>query len=198
MLMRSGNGKENAMDPNDNLERKARPARGEITGGPASVRTDVPRGLGGWLVLLQINMYYSLLLISDYFFQGLLPIYSPETWLSLTSPDGEYYNPHAKRLFVLETLSTAVMLGLLVVAIVLFYRKKAAFPWIMMCYFVLTVLFDLGTNMVFDRFLTYEDLGGAERDQYTKTGLIIQRFVFCVVWVAYLLRSKRVKNTFVN
>ncbi|MEI0735454.1 DUF2569 family protein [Paenibacillus sp. JTLBN-2024] len=68
----------------------------------------------------------------------------------------------------------------------------------MICYFVLTVLFDLGTSMVFDRFLTYEDLGGAERDQYTKTGLVIQRLTFCVVWTAYLLRSKRVKNTFVN
>lgn len=183
------------MNPNDNLERETRPARGQP---PLSMRTDMPQGLGGWLVLLQINMYYSLLLFSDYFFRGLLPIYSSETWHSLTSPDGAYYNPHVKRLFMLETLSTAVMLGLLVVALVLLYRKKSAFPWIMICYFVLTVLFDLGTSMVFDRFLTYEDLGGAERDQYTKTGLFIQRLTFCVAWVAYLLRSKRVKNTFVN
>ncbi|MDR9856179.1 DUF2569 domain-containing protein [Paenibacillus sp. VCA1] len=187
------------MNPNDNLEREDQPVSGEIRGGPqASVRTDDLRGLGGWLVLVQINMYYSLLLLSDYFFRNLLPIYSPETWNSLTSPNGEYYNPHAKRLFMLETLSTAVLLGLLVVAFVLLYRKKAAFPWILICYFVLSVMFDLGTNMVFDRFLTYEDLSGAERDQYMQNGQIIRRFVFSVVWVAYLLRSKRVKNTFVH
>nr|WP_272914988.1 DUF2569 family protein [Paenibacillus dendrobii] len=154
--------------------------------------------MGGWLGFMQINMYFSLAYFSNYFFRSLLPIYAQENWGDLTSPEGDYYNPYAKGVFILESLSTVVLMGLIVVALVLMYRKKAAFPPIMICYFVLTVLFDIGTNMMFQRFLTYEDLSGADKEQYMDTGLLIKRFLFCSAWVAYLIRSKRVKNTFIQ
>ncbi|WP_084410858.1 DUF2569 family protein [Paenibacillus glacialis] len=66
-------------------------------------------GLGGWLALVQIGLYYSLIQL----FRDTMPVFAPETWNVLTSKESELYHPLWGPLLTFELVYNIVFYCLL-------------------------------------------------------------------------------------
>jgi len=89
---------------------------------------------------------------------------------------------------VLYTLFPALLLLLL-------FRKKRFFPKAMIAYLMITILLLAASNMIF-RQLPKTDVNiKLINDSVDKLAIAI---ITGVIWIIYLIKSVRVKNTFVN
>ncbi|HEV2210279.1 MAG TPA: DUF3857 domain-containing protein [Verrucomicrobiae bacterium] len=146
-------------------------------------------GLGGWLILVAINLILSPLRML-YYLSHSVKSFSPATWHALTSQKGMSYNPAWGPLLVLELLGQITVLTLSIFALVLFFQKRRVFPgWFigLLVFNGIFVLADvLGVGLV-----KAPDPGKVFRH-------VAQVAVGCSVWIPYMLRSRRVKATFVS
>ena len=152
-----------------------------------AVADDPPCGLGGWLILIGIGI------ISD-------PLVSLFFVLSFFSDDGlivELAKPELQTEFPLFSpfmYGAMIINGLLVVAwivaIYLFFTKKAVFPkWYIgtsILSLILIVPLFIGAHTIFHDLLGDTSVG----DQ--------SNIVFRIIFIRYMMVSKRVKATFVR
>jgi len=145
-------------------------------------------GIGGWLILVAIGITVRPFTILVSIIKT-LPSYSTTTWAALTTPGADRYNAFWAPTLLLELLFNIVMLIFACLLAWLFYRRKRQFPvvfvWVMgisifvnLCDKVLASALPLTTPTNWARFV-----GSA---------------VVALLWIAYMRRSQRVRNTFVE
>lgn len=151
-------------------------------------------GLGGWLVLVQIGMYLTIVLLITTFFNDTLPALRSENWELFTSQDSPFYDSMWKPVLYFETAANALMLAFLLYCLVNFYRKKTILPVLMIVFYsanLLVGLIDYGMLSQIDIVQEYDLLGGDTiRD-------LVRSAITCAIWIPYFLKSERVQNTFV-
>ena len=49
-------------------------------------------GLGGWLILIQMGLFLTIVLLAVQLIQQIVPIFTTETWELLTSKQSDYYH----------------------------------------------------------------------------------------------------------
>ncbi len=149
-------------------------------------------GLGGWLVVFQIYMYWSLLIalvaIPTYIFMMYLAanpnIFPPEL-------SGEInkilalYNGNLQALSVYEMIVAAVQIVLLVILLVQLYTRKRSFPRTARTYLLINLAFTVVSFFIVAP--TASMVSG-----------MITSAVMTLLWNLYFARSVRVKNTFVR
>ena len=149
-------------------------------------------GLGGWLILVAFKLVTTPILM---FLQvgEFTTIFEDGTWEQLTTPSSEYYHS----LWGIVIFGEIVLnIGLVILSFVLlykFFRKSRSFPsWfifglIFHCAFLfidaLAIKLVLPSEPMFDPDTT-KDFGKAVAS--------------AIIWIPYMLISKRVKNTFVR
>ncbi|WP_186767124.1 DUF2569 domain-containing protein [Devosia ginsengisoli] len=148
-----------------------------------------PTGLGGWLILPALGLFATPVLAIPTF-GDLLPLLTSGAGLTA-----------AQMLVVWFELISNVVLQLLAPAVLLalFFQKKRYFPLLYAGWLaanLLIMLLDL--VFVYNAFRSYYDTPGVVFwDQDTAQG--IGRAVFgAAIWIPYMFKSVRVKNTFVN
>lgn len=149
-------------------------------------------GLGGWLGFFQFSMYVSLL-SGIMIFASIIPVYGSEIWGALTDPSSDAYDPFWKPLIIFETVGNIVSILLILLILVLLYTKKSLLPKVvitMMVYNVLLVIVDYILLQQIPMTSLIED-GNSTRE-------ITRSMLYACIWIPYFLRSKRVRNTFVN
>lgn len=153
-----------------------------------------PSGIGGVLIIVAIGLILSLVQNLGQVLGNLTPLRDAQVWDRLTTPGSTVYHPYWKPVLLFELASSAAILGVNVLAIVLFFRKQRVFPKVII----------LGIPIIFILLLIGYYLSGlvpaiAESEYYAKekSGLIV-RFIALHVWIPYFLVSQRVKNTFVR
>ncbi len=126
------------------------------------------KGLGGWLVLVQIGFILSILLLIPYFLIIIPSLVGGGVLLLLQ--------------FILY-----VFIGLLsIYCLILMYQKKKRFPkWA-----IFTLWFGFGFG-VFVVITSFESIGKTIWE-------ISKNLVPAIIWTAYYLKSRRVENTFVK
>ncbi len=152
-------------------------------------------GLGGWLVLVQIGMYASMLLLIMTLFRDNLPALRSEDWELLTSKDSLFYDPLWKPLLIFETVANALLLVFIAYCLSNFYRKKAILPTLMIVFLSTSLLIgmaDYGMVNQIDLVQEYDLLGP---DSVRDLG---RSAIACAIWIPYFRKSERVKNTFVR
>ena len=161
-----------------------------MTQGETDTTSDAgPVGIGGWLVLPVIGVVLTLVrgLLSLLDLQGLEGMASRLTQAQLT-------------FVIAEIIGNALVLFLLpLVLLVLLARKKRSFPRLYIVWAVAAFVFLVGdlviANIVFREVFAS---GAAELLDADTVRALVSSAVLVLVWVPYMLNSRRVKNTFVN
>ncbi|MEK3885610.1 DUF2569 domain-containing protein [Paenibacillus sp. PL2-23] len=151
-------------------------------------------GLGGWLIVVQIGLWGSVLSGLVLLFVNIIPSYSPDVWNTLTMPGSDMYHQLWKPLIVFETIFCIASLAFIAVLLVCFYRRKAVTPRLfIILYAVNLVVTIIDTALV----VTIQNAIGlvSQGNLYAD---VIRNALTCAIWIPYFLKSERVANTFVR
>lgn len=150
-------------------------------------------GLGGWLILIQIGLWFTLVMLLAQISQSVLPILNTETWEILTSKDSGYYHPLWGPMIIFEAIYNILFLLFTVYVIVAFYRKNAILPRLMIIFYSLSLAVVIVDSLLLSQIPMAKELadGSSIRD-------IARSAIACAIWIPYFIKSERVQNTFVR
>ncbi|NJK90478.1 MAG: DUF3857 domain-containing protein [Blastochloris sp.] len=149
-------------------------------------------GLGGWLILVAVGLFLRPVTLVSGFFSDLGLVYNMERWAALTSPEGGAYHPMFAPLLYFEVVANLflIMLGLLL--ILLFFTKRASFPWVFILMLALLPLVH-----VLDFVLSQNIPAVASQNREAQFSMTLwQNFAQAAIWIPYALKSRRVRVTF--
>lgn len=158
-----------------------------------SFDTDGPRGLGGWLILPIIGLFVSIVNIGRTLTEDTLPVFSDGTWQLLTSPGSEYYVPGWGALIIVELLGNLLLLGAAVALIILVFSKSPRFPTFYIYFLVFNAVFVIG-----DVVAAHLVVALSAEESIDLGSQVLRAVLGAAIWIPYMLKSKRVKNTFVE
>jgi len=171
----------------------------EVSENPVTHHTEALRndrlltGIGGWMIVVQAILWVSLLGTMMHFIVELLPLQSGEKWIWLTSPESNAYDPMWATVISFEVYGNLLLFALLLVSLILLYKKKRLFVPFVICYFILVaVVAVVGLGLVQSISVMAEYRTGQSVSK------VLQNIGSCVICVSYFLKSRRVKNTFIN
>ena len=162
----------------------------EIT---STQETPTPAGLGGWLILVGLGPIGAPLRLAVFLGQTFPPIFQDGTWEVLTTPGSEVYHALWAPLLILELVGNVLFIAAALVLLLLFFKRSHRFPGLFIAYIVLNVLFILSDAWLGSLVLTDEPIFDPDTARE-----FFRSLVGGVVWVPYMLVSKRVRNTFVE
>ncbi len=150
-------------------------------------------GLGGWLVFVGLGIIISPLVIIGKNFSAHSEIFSNGSWEVLTTPGAVAYNPLWAPLICGEMATLGGMVLAWIFTAYLFFSNKKVFPkwYIGMLLFTLAFMFidALAINFL----LPNEPAFDVETTKEFRCA-----FIIALIWVPYMIVSKRVKATFVK
>ncbi|WP_083749081.1 DUF3857 domain-containing protein [Pelomonas sp. KK5] len=152
---------------------------------------DGPRGLGGWLVLPGFGLIVAAVRTPWEGFRD-LDVYGLARWTALTMPGGAEYHPMWAPTLLLELGNVIVASIGAILLLILFFTRRSSFPRLMIGFLWLSCLvnaIDLGAMWA---------VPVAQKLLPQHSALLVRALLSAAVWTAYLLRSKRVANTFVE
>jgi hypothetical protein len=150
-------------------------------------------GLGGWLVLVGLGIIISPLRIIGTVFPVYSGMFANGSWEVLTTRGNEAYNPlWAPILYGEMAVNGALVVGWVFVAF-LFFSKKRVFPKWYIGMLLFTLAFIVADALAIKAVLPNEPVFDPETVKELGRSL-----VFSLIWIPYMLVSKRVKATFVK
>jgi len=152
-----------------------------------------PSGLGGWLILVAIGLVLNPLKIGALVVATFLPIFQNGTWALLTTPGEEAYHVLWGPVILFELVGNLVMIAIAVALLVLFFRRSRHFPKTYIFFMLGSLLFILVDAWAVSLVLPEEPILDPETLKE-----VMRWALACVIWVPYMLSSKRVANTFVE
>jgi hypothetical protein len=150
-------------------------------------------GLGGWLVLVGIGLCISPIVRFVTVAQDWQGYFSIHAWQAVAMPQGSAYHPLYGPLLVFELFANTSLLCLNVFLVFLYFGKRRIFPMTYILLMASNVVFLLLDEIVSNRI---PSIAAKSDDASLRT---LFRAVFAtLLWGSYMLRSKRVKATFVR
>lgn len=149
-------------------------------------------GLGGWLILVQIGLYGSLIMLLFSIIAS-IPTFSADVWEVLTSIGSEYYHPLWGPLIISETIINILMFIFCIYIMVKFYGKKSILPRLMIIFYSVSLII-----VIVDYILLLQIPLARELDGGSTIRDIVRSILTCAIWSAYFTQSDRVMNTFVK
>lgn len=151
------------------------------TGSGSGVRSDLS-GIGGWLILVAIALLLAPIADLYRISSDLSALYGGGFGQMLSD------HPAATKLMVLQIVADTIFFICLVALNYLFYRKKKAFPGLMIGYLCLNAIYLLIRSHASDVLLDTHDFPARAASVTASASL----------WISYLAGSKRVKATFID
>ena len=151
------------------------------------------KGLGGWLILVGIGVVLSPIRILAFCVSTYAPIFSDGTWGALTTPSSEAYTPYFGALLICEIVLNATFLVVSFYLIYLFFTKHYLFPKFFIAFIIFLLVFILLDTWIVNLIFPEESMFDPETAE--EIGRILGA---ALIWIPYMLISKRVKATFVE
>lgn len=149
-------------------------------------------GLKGWLIFVGMMVCIKPIFILVAIVQSIRIILS-NAWVHLTDPLFSTYMAGFKLFFISEVCANIALLLFLSWLIALFFRKKYQFKrYFIVGLVIMPVLLVLDT---WSAYLMFPTKYVVDFNTYREMGCSL---LAIAIWVPYMRRSKRVKNTFVN
>ena len=126
-------------------------------------------------------------------FFNILPIFRTGQWEELTDAASSSYNRLWPIIIPYELAGSIVLLGALIFAFVLFYRKKRKLP-LMLIYFYLA----FGLYTLIDYFMIRGIPEIQDAGVTNPLTSLIRTLLTCAIWMSYFGKSVRVRNTFIK
>ena len=156
---------------------------------------DVSRGLDGWLLLLAFGLVVTPLWIlvesRDY-----PSHFTDDSWAVLTTPGTETHIPYYKSLMIGSACGQFARLLFSIILVILFFRKDYLFPKAFIAFRAFDFSYHLLdawlASLVFGAYVDVTMFNAHTVQQLLLTGIP------SAIWIPYMLKSKRVKMTFVQ
>lgn len=150
------------------------------------------KGIGGWLIVLTIILCLKPIIYAVFLLKHAGVYFTLSSWSILTTPGNAHYDPLWAPLLIFEVLGNLTMLVFSVLILVLFFQNRFAFPRFFMLFLVLSVIM-----------VTLDEVGAGlipkAHGGPAVSGVALFRTLFhSIVWILYVVRSQRVKLTFVE
>ena len=156
---------------------------------PARVPESLYRdGIGGWLSLLSIGLIITPIIFFFNFFIS-EDFFSPTVWSLWKSG-----YPGMTLLILFEIIFNSFLFVTSIFILILFFKKRTIAPRVIVIFMIVNTLFILFDTVIASEFFTDLNSEVDISDSYSDLAKVIIR---AVIWVPYLLLSKRVKETFV-
>lgn len=150
-------------------------------------------GLGGWLILIQIGLFLTIVLLAVQLIQQIVPIFTTETWELLTSKQSDYYHPLWGPVLIFELVYNVLFLLFSLYTVFAFYSKKAILPRLMIIFYSVSLVVG-----IIDYLLLLQIPMASELEDGSSMREIAKSVLTCAIWIPYFIKSVRVRNTFVN
>ena len=151
------------------------------------------QGLGGWLVLVGIGIVVSPLRTAFIVLTLYVPIFTDGTWEAITTVGAENYHPMWAPLIIGEVVINTIFILASCYLAYLFFTKRNFFPLLFIYVALASVLFVPLDAWVASFVLTDEPIfDPATTEEFARA------LVYAIVWIPYMLSSKRVKATFIS
>jgi len=154
---------------------------------------DSYEGIGGWLILVAIGIVLTPTRIITEMMATYPEIFSTGAWDALTTQGSEAYNSLWGPIILGEILINSGMLLACLYIAYLFFSKKSAFPKWYIGLGVFSLGFVVADALAIKLVLPLEPAFDPDTVKELMRSLLV-----VVVWVPYMLVSKRVKATFIN
>ncbi|WP_339836656.1 DUF2569 family protein [Paenibacillus sp. FSL R7-0272] len=169
----------------------------DMVSSKSGTRPELPgiSGLGGWLILIQISLWASLVfLLSD--ISQVAVIMDPARWEGGRGIDPQLYTEVIRPLLWFGFISSVILSVIVVVNLVLLYRRKRIFPRLMIIQYIVNLVIGIATWIL----IAQNEVGREEHvlDATPAFNLIIRSLLTCCIFIPYFLKSVRVKNTFIK
>ncbi|HEX2669101.1 MAG TPA: DUF2569 domain-containing protein [Gammaproteobacteria bacterium] len=151
-------------------------------------------GLGGWLILPAIGMFWNMLALSYGLLSAVALKFSPDMAEAMAGRGIDINDPAWLRLLNFELFTSVLLLCLVIALLVLFFLKSWWFPRAFIAFLVASVVVKAGDVMLAHGVATL-DLSQTEGSSFTE---LMRPVLASVIWIPYFLVSERVKNTFVR
>jgi Protein of unknown function (DUF2569). len=150
-------------------------------------------GINGWLVLVGIGIVFSPLRILLQVGTNYSKIFSNGAWSALTTPGTEAYHPLWAPIILTEVVINALLVCAFICLAYLFFTKKSIFPKIYIGVLLFNLIFVVADAFSIKLVLPNEPAFDLETGKEVARSLIAN-----LIWIPYMLVSKRVKATFVK
>lgn len=142
-------------------------------------------GLGGWLIVTQIGLFLSLILNGISLTGLIVELSDGNNWQFLTS---------GFKTYLVFIIGYSILLLLFIIFILTqFYKKKVLVPKMMM------IMYGVNLAVAVINFIVFQQVTYAiEAEIASLLKEVIQAGIAAAIWIPYFIKSKRVKNTFIN
>jgi hypothetical protein len=115
------------------------------------------------------------------------------TWSALTVPGGRANDPYWKPALLVEAILNAALAAWGILNLVLFFRKRKSFPRS----FIACQFTALGGGAI-ACWLSNNISNLPDVTKSSELTQLLRQGVYCAVWIPYMLKSVRVRNTFIK
>jgi tetratricopeptide (TPR) repeat protein len=163
-----------------------------------------PAGIGGFLLLPVIGLIVTIGWSAWSIIRDFIPLFRSTVWAALTTPDSPTYYWVWKPLILFEAFAAMVMvLAPIALLVIVFRKRRSARHWVITFYVFCCVYaaIDSAVALLFvsEWLRSVADLPDTAAAVYSAaTQGLYRAFILAAVWIPYFVRSRRVKNTFVN
>lgn len=157
-----------------------------------------PVGIGGWLLLPIAVLLVTVYGAFDDFQHTTMVLLGPELWVAFKTPGTYFYHSPWVVLIVASGIIQISILVFSLVALVSIYLKKKIVPRLMIVIYVLAlclVAVDMAVTFFFIATVS-PDIANQMTPELLKK--LVGVSVGAIIFIPYFIKSKRVKNTFVN
>ena len=150
-------------------------------------------GLGGWLILVGIGIIASPIRMIAVIYPGYSKLFTDGSWQALTTSGTESFKPFWAPIIISEIAINGALILVWFFIAFLFFTKKRLFPKLFIGIWVFSLAFILVDAVAIRAVLPNEEIFDPDTTKEFARSLIT-----ALIWVPYMLLSKRVKATFVK
>lgn len=159
---------------------------------PNTTKNTELKGLDGWLIWVGISVIITPIRLLPNFFTEAELVWTSVSWNFLFNPEVESILRLTSYLLIFEFTYGTILMGLLLVQIYLFFTKHKKFPAFFIGILILFLIFKPIDSLLVNYLYPGESIFNAEA-----VFSYLYNSIYAMIWIPYMLRSKRVKNTFV-
>ncbi|WP_408008585.1 DUF2569 domain-containing protein [Pseudalkalibacillus sp. A8] len=157
-------------------------------------------GIAGWLILIVAGLLLVPIIRLYALYQSYVTVYDTPAWSLLTEPGNGMYHAWFAPTFFIGAAVDYVIIILSLIALWLLFQRSPSFPKFMIYFLVGVTIYSLAdgfvTNWIFSSLPISEEMLAYIKNQSYRQQ--IGSLISCLIWVPYLLKSKRVKVTFLK
>jgi len=150
-------------------------------------------GLGGWLILVGLGLVITPFRVIATTFPIYQEIFASGTWDTLTTEGTEFYSQFWAPIILGEVFINACLVIAGFIMLFLFFTKNKFFPKLYIGVAVFSLIFIIIDAFSISLVLPNEPIFDPET-----TKELARALAQVLIWVPYMLVSKRVKATFIN